>query len=183
MGGIPITKSLTIFFELFAILIIPALRFFLLWLEEEHPEWNRNERFQRIIRRVPWWVGTIVIGSVLACFQDLVEFGARSGPMVARIMFGTMFILILSIGLFTLKIKALISYACVEIGVSLAAAAYTMSTLKDVIEPLQAVVLLTASYFMVRGLDNLRAGFQRRAEGKEAETKWRSEFSEPSQEI
>jgi hypothetical protein len=73
-----------------------------------------------------------------------------------RVGGGTILIATLAGSLFAVKVRHLRSYATLELGFAVVLAAHTMWNLTDVIEPVQALGLLTAAYLIVRGLDNFK---------------------------
>lgn len=85
-----------------------------------------------------------------------------AGRPVVRTVLGTVFIVLLSSGLFFLKVKNLRTYACLEIVFAATVAAQTMYGLRDEIDGLQALGLLTASYLLIRGLDNFKKDLDER---------------------
>jgi len=71
-------------------------------------------------------------------------------------------IILFSLMLYGLKLKALLVYAIVEIFFALIVCVNTIAPMGNYVEPVQIVGLFTSVYLVVRGLDNLSKGVQAR---------------------
>ena len=88
-----------------------------------------------------------------------------AGPIV-RMVFGTIFVILMAALLFALKVVRLRIYALLEIAFGVTATGQTTYGLKDVISPIQLLTILTSAYLLIRGLDNFKKDSDARKERK-----------------
>jgi hypothetical protein len=78
-------------------------------------------------------------------------------PLI-RVVVGTLFVLLVSTMLFGLKVYHQRLYAVLEFFFAVAVTAQTLWNLHDVIEPIEALSLLSAAYLSIRAMDNFKKG-------------------------
>jgi hypothetical protein len=81
---------------------------------------------------------------------------------LARVLFGTFWVVVLSSGLFTLKVRALRYYAILEGGFAITVCVSSLLSMKDDIQIGQALALLTSAYLVIRAADNFRKDLEER---------------------
>jgi len=159
---IPLTDSLVGIFK--------ALSFFIamfgLMMFAGAIEKRRPYRIAGIKSFVPVFISVVVMG--------LGTWGAIAvhdlGRPIARTVLGSVLLLFLSSLLFWLKVTALRIYAYLEMAFALVVSAQSMYSLGDVVEPIRLFGLLTAIYFMVRGMDNFKKDLDERRKQRPATT-------------
>jgi hypothetical protein len=80
-------------------------------------------------------------------------------PLI-RVVVGTLFVLLISTMLFMLKVYRQRFYAILEFCFAVAVTAQTLWNLHDVIEPVEALSLLSAAYLSIRAMDNFKKGLE-----------------------
>jgi hypothetical protein len=120
----------------------------------EEASGNRVKIFLRKHRQlIHPLVGTGIMFAVLHFGKSALS---RSPREYLRVGVGTVVVFLFSSLLFQLKVRKLRTYAYLEVIFALAVCAQTLKTMGDTIQPIQMFGLMTSSYLIIRGFDNLR---------------------------
>src|ERR1017187_10168004 len=181
---IPITLFFVKYGVLLSALIISCATLLAMWAVLKHetrdipypPHFTRTEQhdeFDRLVRirraEDSWGCIVLVLPLIGAGIFWTVRDRLLAMPATfQRVVCGSVFILTIAGLLFLLRMKALRSYAVMEISFGLAFSAATLYRMKDQIEVVEATVLGTAIYLLIRGLDNFKKDLDERNKGRKA---------------
>jgi heme A synthase len=172
---VPITSFLVKYAVVLAATIISAAFFFLIgyWIthskEMPYPShFTRSEQYQEfdLFRRSREHEKLETFGCALvvlfflalAVFYAVRDRLSAMTPASQRVLCGIAFIVTVATILFLLKIKTPRCYAALEIAFALTYSGVALYKLKDQIELIDVTVLGSATYLVIRGLDNYRKG-------------------------
>jgi hypothetical protein len=102
----------------------------------------------------------VTVGGLWWVYQWGLTNAASMPRAITRTGLGTAAIVMVAGVLFALKQRHLLVYAGLEVLLGVGVAGFTMYRLGDVIAVVDLVGVVTAMYFVVRGLDNLKKGYE-----------------------